>query len=465
MKNFINRFLDDIFVGDKGEHYGKIVRYFVPEFITNFLLYAMPFWLDAAFVGSLSSTSTYATLGITNSFLHLIIKVGEALSVGTLVLSGQFNGRDSFEDAGRAMRDAFWLTTLIGITFGSMLFFGASFIYSWYGVEPEIVSLGVPFLRLRAIGVLCMFIYLALVGFLRGIKNTRTPMKIFIFGSLLFVFFDYVLIFGKWGFPEMRLQGSALATVIQYSSMMVIALGYVLFNKKNRKYGISLFSGLTDVSYIKHLLTLSWPVVMDKAIMAWAYVWLGKMIASMGTSGVAAFCVVKDMERFSFLPAIAFAQVITFLVSNDVGVKNWDSVKSNVKKVLLLATSMVIAILVFFIYYRAQIVAIFDKKGEFSDLAMQAFPLLSIFIIFDLLQLILSGALRGAGNVHIVMVVRLVTCFCYFVPVSYVLSQWNIENAALKLVLIYGSFYLGNALMSIWYIRRFRGEGWKTPTV
>lgn len=465
MKNFINRFLDDIFVGDNGEHYGKIVRYFVPEFITNFLLYAMPFWLDAAFVGSLSSTSTYATLGITNSFLHLIIKVGEALSVGTLVLSGQFNGRNSFEDAGRAMRDAFWLTTLIGITFGSMLFFGASFIYSWYGVEPEIVALGVPFLRLRAIGVLCMFVYLALVGFLRGIKNTRTPMKIFIFGSLLFVFFDYVLIFGKWGFPEMRLQGSALATVIQYSSMMVIALGYVLFNKKNRKYGISLFSGLTDVSYIKHLLTLSWPVVMDKAIMAWAYVWLGKMIASMGTSGVAAFCVVKDMERFSFLPAIAFAQVITFLVSNDVGVKNWDSVKSNVKKVLLLATSMVIAILVFFIYYRAQIVAIFDKKGEFSDLAMQAFPLLSIFIIFDLLQLILSGALRGAGNVHIVMVVRLVTCFCYFVPVSYVLSQWNIENAALKLVLIYGSFYLGNALMSIWYIRRFRGEGWKTPTV
>ncbi len=465
VKATISRYIDEIFYGGKGENFSKIFRYFLPEFITNFLLYAMPFWLDAAFVGSLSSTNTYATLGITNSFLHLIIKVGEALSVGTLVLSGQFNGRNSFEDAGRTMRDAFWLTTILGLMFGGTLFFGARFIYGWYGVAPEIIELGVPFLRLRAIGVLCMFIYLALVGFLRGIKNTRTPMKIFVFGSILFVFFDYVLIFGAWGFPYLGLQGSALATVIQYSTMMLIALGYVLFNEKNRKYGVTLFSGLTDVSYVKHLLTLSWPVVLDKAIMAWAYVWLGKMIATMGTCGVAAFCVVKDMERVSFLPAMACAQVITFLVSNDVGIKNWDSVKSNVKKVLFLATGMVVAILALFIYYCAPIVAIFDKKGEFSDVAIKAFPLLSGFIIFDLLQLILSGALRGAGNVHIVMIVRFITCFCYFVPVSYFLSQCTIENNVLKLVLIYGSFYLGNALMSIWYIRRFRSEGWKTPTV
>lgn len=465
VRSFIVRYIDDIYNGEKGEQYKTLLGYFIPEIITNFLLYAMPFWLDAAFIGSLASVNTYATLGVTNSFLHLIIKVGEAISVGTVVLSGQFNGQSSFENAGRTLRDAFWLTTILGLAFGSILFFGADFIYQWYGVSAEIRALGIPFLRLRAIGVLCMFIYLALIGFLRGIKNSRAPMKIFIFGSMLFVFFDYVLIFGKYGFPAMGLQGSALATVIQYTSMMLIALGYVLFNKKNLKYNINLFSGLTDISYIKHLLAISWPVVLDKAIMAWAYVWLGKMIATMGTQGIAAFCVVKDMERFAFLPALAFAQIITFLASNDVGIKNWEGVKINIKKTILLASGMVSAILCFFIYHRAYIINIFDKKGDFSEIAMQAFPILSIFIIFDLIQLILSGALRGAGNVHIVMMVRLVTCFCYFVPISYLLSQWQTENEALKLVLLYGSFYFGNALMSIWYIRRFRSEHWKNPTV
>jgi Na+-driven multidrug efflux pump len=119
----------------------------------------------------------------------------------------------------------------------------------------------------------------------------------------------------------------------------------------------------------------------------------------------------------------------------------------------------------FFIYNRAHIIHFFDKKGEFNHIAMQAFPILSIFLLFDLLQLILSGALRGAGNVRIVMGVRLATCFCYFIPVSYLLSKWQFQDEAVKLILLYGSFYVGNALMSIWYIRRFRSESWKKPTV
>lgn len=199
--------------------------------------------------------------------------------------------------------------------------------------------------------------------------------------------------------------------------------------------------------------------------MAVSYVWLGKMIAPMGTCGVAAFCAVKDMERFAFLPAIAFAQVITFLVSNDVGNQNWDAIKSNIKKVIFLASIMVLSILFILSLNPAYIIHIFDKKGEFTVMAARAFPVLSLLVFFDLLQLILSGALRGTGNMRIVMVVRFVICLGYFVPFSYLLSHWHIQNQLLKFVLIYGAFYFGNALMSIVYINRFRGEGWKKPTV
>ncbi len=464
VRNLIAQYFRDMYNNEKGEKYTTLLHYFLTEFITTFLL-AMPFWLDSAFIGSLGMINTYAALGVTNLFLNFIIKIGEAFSVSTTVLSGQFNGQNSHENAGRTIRDAFWLSTMLGLLFGGILFFGARTFYTWYGVSQEIIELGVPFLQLRAIGVLCMFIYFALVGFLRGIKNPRTPMKIFIFGSILFVFFDYVLIFGKWGFPTMGLQGSALATIIQYSSMMIIALLYVIWNKKNLKYGINIFSGLNDTSYIKHLLTISWPVILDKGIMAGAYIWLGSRIATIGTTGTAAFCVVKDMERFVFLPALAFAQIITFLVSNDAGIKNWDGIKINIKKTLLLASTAIIIIGSLFIYKLSHIIYLFDKKGEFNELAAQAFPILSIFILFDLLQLILSGALRGTGNVRIVMGVRLVTCCCFFGPISYVLSQWQFQNEAVKLILLYGSFYIGNALMSIWYIKRFNGERWKKATL
>ena len=105
--------------------------------------------------------------------------------------------------------------------------------------------------------------------------------------------------------------------------------------------------------------------------------------------------------------------------------------------------------------YPAEIVHIIDRKKEFGGLAQAVFPALSVLIFFDLLQLILSGALRGASDVQTVMLTRLcVICF-YFVPVSYALSRLSIPSDELKFFLIYGSFFIGNALMSIVYIKKF----------
>lgn len=443
-----------------GENYERIIRYFIPEFITAFLLYSMPFWLDAYFIGHLKSTPTYGVLGATNNLLNLIIKVAESLSVGTIILGGRYNGMSNFKEAGRVLRGAFWLTCVLGLSVASTLFFGASWIYKLY-VPAEMVDLGVPFLKLRAVGILLMFISLAFVGFLRGVKNAKAPMHIFIIGTIVFIFFDYSLIFGAFGFPAMGLQGSALASVIQYAVMAVAALLYVLHGKAYAKYGIHLFAPIQDGAQCRELLRLSWPVLLDKATMAFAYIWLCAMIKPLGAKGVATFCVIKDMERFALVPAIAFAQVVTFLVSNDFGIGNWEGIKSNIKKIMMLASGMVFSILFIFILNARSIVQCFDHKNEFTDLAVMVFPFLSVLVFFDLLQLILSGALRGAADVRIVMYSRLVICLLYFVPVSYFIAYSPIESVTTKLLLLYGSFYIGTGFMSIIYIYRFRSGEWK----
>jgi len=448
-----------------GQSYNRIMRYFIPEFITALLLYSMPFWIDAYFVSLLESTTTYATLGATNNLLHLLIKIAEAFSVGTLVLSGQLNGMQEYKKVGHALRDAFWITCLAGTTLAAFLFFGAYWIYWWYGVPAEMIPLGIPFLRIRALGVLFSFICMACIGFLRGIKNVKTPMKIFIAGAAVFIAFDYALIFGKFGLPAYGLFGSGIASVIQYGCMMLLALGTVLFRKKYYKYGIALISDIGGPYYFLSLIKLSWPVVLDKATMAMAYIWLCKMICPLGTCAVATFCVVKDMERFAFLPAMAFANVITLLVSNDFGIENFTGIKTNIKRVVFLAGIFVCILLTLFSFKAEAIAQVFDKKGDFSGLAARVFPLLSVLVLFDLLQLVLAGALRGAGNVKTVMMTRLIVCLGYFVPVSYFVSQLPIADTTLKFTLIYGSFYVGSALMSLMYIRRFRGNKWKRPTL
>ncbi len=268
------------------------------------------------------------------------------------------------------------------------------------------------------------------------------------------------LALGVGGFPKLGLLGSAYATLIQYSFMLVLALAYIFLNRTYQQYGITLFTTISDWSYVRRVLSLSWPIVIDKATLAAALIWLAKMIAPMGKYAMATYTVVLSLERVAFLPAIAFAQIITFLVSNDFGKKNWAAIAANIKKVIFLASVMVFALLVLFSIKPAVFISLFDQKHKFSAFASSAFPLVSIFVFFDLLQLIFSGALRGAGDVRVVMWTRLFACVGVFCPLSYLLTQLPIADQVLKFVLIYATFYIASGVMSLVYIKRFRSGQW-----
>jgi multidrug resistance protein, MATE family len=460
-KNLFYSYVAGIQNQKEGQEYTELAGYFIPEFITAIVLYSVPLLVDARFIAHLHSTTAYATLGVTNTFLHFIMKIAEGLSVGTIVLSGRFNGNKEYEQVGKTLVSSFWTTVLIGGTISVFLYVCAGRVYWWYGVPDEMIAMGIPFLKIRAVGIFFTFIYFAFIGFLRSIKNARVTMSIFLSGCAVFLFFDYALIFGNFGFPQLGLYGSAISTVIQYIFMAGVALFYILWHKTFKIYRIKLFSSFSSFASIKELFMLSWPVMIDKGALAAAYMWLGYCLAPMGTNALASFSAIKDLERFALLPAIAFAQVVTFLVSNDSGRKDWNGIKVTIKKIVFLSTMMVFAILLFCSIWPKEIIQMFDMKGDFAEFSSHAFPIISILAFFDVLQLILAGALRGTFNMKTVMWTRLCVCFGFFGPLAYFISSANITHQIIKFVLIYSSLYLGNALMSVIYIRRFRGHQWK----
>jgi MATE family multidrug resistance protein len=464
-RKLIWSYLEGILDYKTGESYRNIFSYFFPEFITALLLYAIIPLIDAKWVADLKSTSMYATVGVTNTLVHFIIKAAEGLSVGTVILAGHYNGLHDFKQVGKSLQSAFWVSCLVGGSIASILFFGAHGIYSFYGVPEKMIHLGVPFLKLKALGLFCMFVTFAFIGFLRGIKKPRIAMQIFMLGGVVFLFFDYSLIYGKYGFPALGLMGSGWATVIQYFIMLIASLVYTLFDKENRQYCISLFTHLGSWQHIASILNLSWPVILDKAIFAAAYIWLGYLINPMGKYAIASYSVIKDLERLAIQPAGAFAQVITFLVSNSYAVHDWQGIKTNIKKTIFLSSLFVFSILFIFSMWSDFFISIFDYKGKFTAFSAKAFPFLSVLVFFDLLQLVLSGALRGAANVKVVMYARLAVFIMYFVPVSWFLAHLTLENQTIKFLLIYGSFYIGNGLMSLIYIYRFRGDSWKDKAI
>lgn len=448
-----------------GVSYGRIWRYFYPEFITALIIYFLPQFIDCYFICNLKSTELYAISGIVENFLGMFTKCAEGLLIGTVIISGYFNGLHEYKKAGQAFVDAFWITIGVSFCVSLALYFGVFLFYRFNNFSSGMIAIGVPYLQMKAIGVFFLFFYFSLVGFFRAVKNTFTPMVIFAIGSLTFVLCDYLLIFGKCGFPQLGLLGSAVAYLIQYVLMSCLMLSYILYVQEYKKYAISLAPRPLDKERIKRFFLVSYPVVLDKMSIAFAYVWLGACMSKLGSTAGASFSMIKLMERIAFVPAIAFSQIITFLVSNDLGRGQWDDIHANIKKVALLSSVMVGTILLFGSLWPQGIVKFYGCNREICSLVSAIFPSLSILVMFDLLQLILSGALRGAGDVQTVMVTRLSVILGYFIPMTFIIDLLPLHTLASKMLTTYAVFLIGNGLMTIVYIFRLKQAHWKKQNI
>lgn len=442
-----------------GENYRSILRYFIPECITALLTYSLVSLFDARCIAQIGVPCMYAALSISSTLLNCITKIGEGISVGIMVMCGIAHGRGNDAEVGRSLGSAFLATIVIGSLISLILGNFSPTIYTWLGTPSEVVVSGVPYLQLRSVSVFLMFIFCALTGFLRGIKKNEIPTKCHILGTILFIISDYVLVLGKCGFPQLCLIGSALASILQYSCMIIYAGYHIASDPMVRKFIPSIAFNAQGTTY--RFISLSLPVMIDKALLAIAKLILARSIAPMGTIALSSFGVIRDIEMLIFVPAIAYAQVVTFLVSNEIGTGDIDGVKFTIKKILFLASFSVAIILGLCVWQADTLIHWFDIHRHFSSLAIPAFRVISLLVLLDVAQVILAGALRGLAQVKMVLHIRTLTLCFFCIPVAYIASHIVFYSSFVKFITIYSSFYVGNGIMAIWYIYLLRTDRWK----
>ncbi len=462
MKNLFSTFKG---IRSSGEPYRRIAWYWLPELISATILVSLPPIIDSYTISQLKSTMIYGAMGMGVNFLHMLIKISEAIPVGAIAIIGRHNGAEEYERCGEGLADTFWTTFLFGMIQFMLVFACAKGIYSWLGVPQAMIEHGTPFLQLKSLGMFFAFITLGLLGFMRAVKNTRMPMFINMLGIATFIVLDIGLVLGRFGMPSIGLMGSAWASVAQNIIMCGVALGYILFNPDYKKYFPKLFFGIFSGKRILRLLNMSWPVIIDKATIAMSYIWLSKMITPLGEYAIVSYDVIKNLERFAFLPVITSAIVITFLVSNSLGARDYDGALSNIKKVYLFTCATLFPCLLLLITNSSYFISFFDPLGKFTSFAASILPVVSILLVFDFTQVVLAGALRGAGDVRTVMAVRAIACGMFFFPVSWLLANCSIQSAALKFTLVYGSFYITTGLISLAYLYRIKSRAWQKSTL
>lgn len=323
--------------------------------------------------------------------------IGVGLLLGTVVLTAQADGAKRSEECGRIWRLALAIAGTLGLIYAAIELHG-EWLLRLLGQDAAIAAGGGRVLQVWAFGMPGIMLYMATTSFLEGISRPRPAMIVSLSANLLNFLLTWAFVSGRFGLPALGAVGAAIGTSITLWVMFLTLAGYALFLSEARHYGIRApLRGYWHL--VGKLLLLGLPVAVAVSFETTAFSGATIMAGWLGEIPLAAYQLSINVTSFFYMLSLGFATAAAVRVGNAVGRGD----RPGVARAGWLAFGMV-AVLMTGIglaihFLREEIAAIYTDDASVTAAALPALAVLSFLVIFDGLQGVLVGALRGAADV------------------------------------------------------------------
>jgi putative MATE family efflux protein len=328
------------------------------------------------------------------------------------------------------------------------------------GASAGVVAAGTMYLRLVLSTSLLSFPLMVANGIMRGAGDTRTPMWLTLVMNVWNVAAALVLVFGWGPVPAMGLAGAGLATASARALGGVLAL-VVLFSGKTvlRVRPAALFRW--DGALLGRLVRVALPNLGETAVSRLGYTLFMSMVTGLGTATLAAHQIALRVESLSFMPGWGLSVAAATLAGQALGARDPDLAESAIRRTLLLALGLAGTIGVFFALFGRPLVTIFGSTPEVLDPAGIAVRISAAELPFLSAEMVLAGALRGAGDTRTPLYVTIIGTVFLRLAVVYlfvVVLGWGLAGVWWGTALDWA----GRTAL-IWVL--FRRGGWKKVRV
>ncbi|WP_438977460.1 MATE family efflux transporter [Polaribacter sp.] len=402
-------------------------------------------FIDNIMVGQLG-TAELAAVSLGNSFMFIAMSIGIGFSTAITPLIAEADSSDNLQQARSAYKHGLFLCTTLGILLFLMVYFSKPLMYLINQPE-EVVALAIPYLDLVAFSLIPLVIFQAIKQFSDGMSMTKYPMYATILANIVNVALNYVLIFGKFGFPELGIVGAAYGTLAS-RIIMVLYLGILLRYKKRsarivKNIKIFVLEGLM-IKRIINLGSLSAMQMFFEVAIFTSAIWLSGLL---GKNPQAANQIALNLSSMTFMVAMGLSVASMIRVGNQKGLQNFKELRRIAFSIFLLGFLFAVFFAgIFFIFHKSlpNIYVDLNDAANYADnmevLSIAAKLLLAaaFFQITDSLQVIVLGALRGLQDVKIPTVLTFISYWVIGFPVSYFLGKED----------MYGSFGIWLGLLA-----------------
>lgn len=381
-------------------------------------LYMMIWVFDTMMVGRYGGNLAVSSVGLSSEILYTFsnILISSGISVGIASLVARRVGAKEYAMAEEYATLGFLTSLFISILFSVIFFLFPAYMLKAVGAEKQIIALGSVYMKIASIGIGFNMIMNSLNAALRGFGNTKTPLLASIFINVINLSLDYILIFGKLGFPALGTIGAAIATTTaQFMGFLFIVL--YMYNVSSVKVRLKYIKDL-DISMLKGLFNLSAPSSLQEGAFSISRLLSNFFIVSLGSMAFAANQITTAIESISFMPGWGFAIAATTLVGHKIGEKDYKGAKEYAYVSILLATLIMTLCSMLFALFPRSLISLFITSSE-QDVIKQGTLCLMIAAIeqpFIAISMVVGGVLKGAGDTKTPFRVSLFTSWIIRIP-------------------------------------------------
>ena len=419
-------------------------------------------------VGQLG-TAELAAISLGNSFVFIGMSIGIGFSQAITPLIAEADGARKDKDISEIFEHSFLICIILGLVLFLLVFLNRNLLYSMN--QPiEVVELASPYLFWVSFSLISIVTFQSFRQFADGLSFTRAAMYSTLVGNVINIILNFVLIFGFWIFPKLGVEGAAIGTLISRLCMLAFIVFYLKLHKKLSKYIKRFFPTKVEIERLKKILYLGLPSALHSFFEVAFFISAVWMSGFIGKNSQAANQIALNLSSMTYMVALGVGVAAMIRVGNQRGLMNFKKLREVAISTLLLIIIIDIFFCLVFLIFNDLLPLLYldtsdpsnlNDVNEVISIASKLLIVAGVFQLFDGIQAVVLGALRGMQDVN---KPAIIIFFCYGIlgfPISYFLGF----HTSLAMVGIWIGLLSGLFFSSLFLFLRFNYLSKKIITI
>lgn len=441
----------------------------------DIISFTIPIIMEQAFVLSLGMINTImaghlgkeavSAIGMVDSINIILISFFSSLAVGGTVVIAQYYGQRNIKAMNNTSKQILYAGTLISLVITLLIWiFRYAIIHFLFGsAEITVINYSLSYLGITLITYPFIAIELIINGSLRGIGNTKTPMKINIFMNIINVLMSYILIYGidiqnpHWHIvlAGKGVIGAAMGIAIARITGAIVTLFILIRGTSNLKLRQP-FNFKPDKSILKSIFSIGIPAGLESLLFNGGKLITQVYIVGLGTESIAANYIAGSVASIINIPGNAFGIAATAIVGQNFGKGNIKEAKNSLVYSTKISTLCLTIIAILCYPFANALASLYTQNNSIINIAGQLLKLNSIFMIIWSLSFVLPAGLKGAGDAKYTLVTTIVGMWLFRIILGYILCitlRFGVTG-------VWMGMFIDWAVRGILFTIRLHGNSW-----